>query len=346
MLTNLRNVRQKVITKDLNNDEYLDLVSVNTLPTYGYGPGVSRVSVFFGDAQGRFSGSNVVLFEEQLDSGAAIAVDDFNGDGHQDIVTNDSGSGSGYFAIAFGDGDGTFTEQLSIREENRHPYDQRGETIIIHDLDNDGYKDILYNTDDEPAIIFGNPDGILTERVYLETLNESNNSGHMALADVNGDGQVDIVRQAEVYDSRDVEGIEVFLNQGNRDFSTPIAYNMVDSTGTLDETNAFAIADLNGDGLDDIISIQTNNTLVTVLFGDTENPLSRVENYAAARQPHQIKVADLNGDNQLDIVTVNGDNDKVSILLNTDTGFTVASDYAIGDYGAVFRSDNTISAAP
>lgn len=337
---------QKVIAKDVNGDEYLDLVSVNALPTYGYGPKSSHVSVFFGDAQGRFSGGSVVSFEEQLDSGTAIAVDDFDGDGNQDIVTNDSGSGDRYFAIAFGNGDGTFTEELSIREENRHPYDQRGETIIIHDLDNDGYKDILYNTDDEPAIIFGNPDGILSKQVYLETLNESNDSGHMALADVNGDGQIDIVRQAKIYDLSGVEGIEVFLNQGDRNFSAPITHNTVNAAGTLDETNAFTIADLDADGLDDIISTQINITAVTVLFGDTETPLSRVENYAADQQPHQIRVADLNGDNQLDIVTANGDSNTVSILLNTDTGFTVATDYTIRDYGAVFRSDDAISAAP
>lgn len=336
---------QNVIAKDLNDDGYLDLVSVNAQPTYGYGPETSYISVFFGDPQGSFSGKNVVRFDNQFHSGAAIVVDDFDGDGNQDIVTNDSGSRSEYFVIAFGNGDGTFAEQLSIKESNQYPYDQRGETIIVYDLDSDGYKDILYNTDDEPAIIFGNPERALTAQVYLETSNESNGIGHMALADFNGDGEVDIVRQTKFYDSNDIEGIEVFLNQGSRNFSSSITNNLLSVAEALNEANAFITEDLDADGLDDIISIQMNNTAVTVLFGDIEAPLSRVDNYVLDQQPHQVKAADLNGDDQLDIVTANGSSDTVSILLNTGTGFTVATDYSIGDYGASFWSNNNISAA-
>ncbi|NEQ54431.1 MAG: hypothetical protein F6K11_30595, partial [Leptolyngbya sp. SIO3F4] len=337
---------QKVIAKDLNNDGYLDLVSVNSSPTYGYGPESSYVSLFFGGVQADFSGSNVVLFEEQLNSGAAIAVDDIDGDGNQDIIANDSGSSAGGLAVAFGNGDGTFTEQISIRENSRYPYDQRSNIITVTDLDDDGYKDILYNTNYGPAVIFGNPERALTDQFYLETTNESNNIGHIALADFNGDGEIDIVRQAAIYDRNNVEGIEIFLNQGNRNFSDPITHNAIDAEGTVYAINSFTIADLDADGLDDIISTQTNNTTVTVLFGNATTSLTPAENHIVDQLPHQVKVADLNGDNKLDIVTANGDSNTVSVLINADTGFTLPTDYAIGNYGALFRLENIISADP
>ncbi len=329
---------KRVMAKDLNNDGYLDLVSVSSNDT----PYSSHISLFFGDAQGGFSAGNSISFENQPHSGAAIAVDDVDGDGNQDIIVNDSGSNRGGIAVAFGNGDGTFVEQVSLRDNRLSgDYDQSGNNILVTDFDNDGFKDILYNTKSEPVIIFGNPERALSDQVDLETLNESNDIGHMALADVNGDGEIDIVRQAEINTPNNVGGIEVFLNQGDRNFSTPITHNTVSADGTLNATNAFTIADLDADGFDDIISTQTNNTTVTVLFGNAEIPLTQVEHYVVGQQPHQVKVADLNGDNQLDIVTVNGETDTVSVLLNsteTNTEFTLATDYTIGDYGDSFQS--------
>lgn len=166
-----------VVVGDFNGDGYQDVASTNT--------GFNTISIRLGNGTGAFptgSGCNVNA------GGAltpwALAIGDFNNDGHQDFaVANKS---SHFVSICLGNGDGTFS--LGANADVGDPY---GFSIAVGDFNGDGDHDLAvshaegYNNN-KVSILLGDglggftaaADVVVGQGPYNVAIGDFNNDGH------------------------------------------------------------------------------------------------------------------------------------------------------------------------
>jgi hypothetical protein len=253
---------EAVVSADLNGDGKPDLVLVNACGGDSSCPG-GTVGVLLNNDDGTFG--TAVTYGTNGWLAQAVAVGDLNGDGKVDIVVanncaSDPGTGScttdGNVAVLLGNGDGTFQAALV--------YDSGGSlasSVVIADVNGDGKPDLLVVNrcgssttcagNGTVAVLLGNGDGTFQTAVNYDTGALQSNA--VAVADVNGDGKLDLVVsntcQVGTCDNvGDQSGsVSVLLGNGDGTFKETANY----TSGSYG-TDAVAVADLNGDGKVDI----------------------------------------------------------------------------------------------
>jgi flagellin-like hook-associated protein FlgL len=178
------------------------------------------------------------------------------------------------------------------------------------------------------SVYLNQGDGTFGARTDLSLGNTR--QGPSALADVNGDGRIDIL---QAYGTTTSSRVSVFMNQGSGSFAAGATYTLPSTA-----LGGVSVADLNGDGLADFLApISPSNTVAVALNAGNGTFGARVT-YAVGTTPSSAtSLADLNRDGRLDIVQTNtgaaGDAaENVSVLLNLGSGtFATQSTYAVGD---------------
>src|SRR5262249_38360262 len=66
-----------------------------------------------------------------------------------------------------------------------------------------------------------------------------------------------------------------------------------------------AVADVNGDGRPDIVTVNTDSNDVSVFLENADGTYQQTQSLAVGVAPSGVAVADLNGDGRPDIVTAN-----------------------------------------
>jgi hypothetical protein len=90
-------------------------------------------------------------------------------------------------------------------------------------------------------------------------------------------------------------------------------------------------ADLNGDGIPDLVVANSGDTTVSVLLGNGDGTFSPAVNYFSGSAPDHIVVADFNGDGIPDLAVTNAGDGTVSVLLgNGDGTFQPPAVYPVG----------------
>ena len=146
----------------------------------------------------------------------------------------------------------------------------------------------------------------------------------VAVGDFNGDGIPDIVAPNTNLNNHDQ--VNVLLSNGDGSFRKFQAYT-VDSPPL-----SVAVADVNGDGIPDIITADSIST-VEVLLGNGNGTFRPPQSYFAGYYPYSVAVGDFNGDGLPDLAVVNSayPNDRVSVLLgNGDGSFRAPVSYPVG----------------
>jgi hypothetical protein len=158
----------------------------------------------------------------------------------------------------------------------------------------------------------------------------------VALADLNGDGKIDIA-------AADSSGsASVSLGNGDGTFQAPVYY----ATGT--GSTAIAAGDLNGDGKPDLVVANEGNILtggsdrgnVSILLGSGAGAFKTATDISIGIEPNFVVLQDLNGDGKLDLLVLDygvpqgfasANPGGVSVLLgNGDGTFQTAVAYAAG----------------
>jgi uncharacterized delta-60 repeat protein len=136
----------------------------------------------------------------------------------------------------------------------------------------------------------------------------------VAVADVNGDGKVDIV-------TANFGGtMSVLLGNGDGTFGAATVY----AAGS--EPNGIAVGDVNGDSLPDIVVANRGDSTVGVYMNDGNGTFAAPVDYAVGAGPNSVGLADFNKDGHLDIFTANTSDSTVSVLLNNGDGTFAAAD--------------------
>src|SRR2546427_217673 len=91
------------------------------------------------------------------------------------------------------------------------------------------------------------------------------------------------------------------------------------------------IADVNGDGKPDLVTVNTGANTVSVLLGNGAGSFGPRTDFGTGAVPHGLAIADLDGDGNPDLVVANTGANTVSVLLGTGTGtFAPAMDFPTG----------------
>lgn len=288
------------------------------------------------------------------------------GNGTQYVVTVDTGSGDGTVAISLDPGtaiqdfagNGLAGGPVSFSTPTSYATGSWPTLGAIGDVNGDGNADlVLPNFRDGTVGVYpGAGDGTLgTPAMYTSSPLGVLGSYQAYLADVNGDGKLDIIT-ANYWE----ESISVLLNDGSGGFQPRTAYGTgsgitlqvatadIDGNGTLDllasgefgvarllgngdgtfqppqvvgglyEYADIALTDINGDGRADLLV--ANGGTLTARINDGSGQFSTSMSYNLYYSGTGMATGDVNGDGKADVVTANSSSHGVSILLGDGNG--------------------------
>jgi hypothetical protein len=159
--------------------------------------------------------------------------------------------------------------------------------------------------------MLGNGNGTFGPASFLAT---DKFAAGVAVADFNGDGKLDIVT-ANRLGGNFTGNISLLLGNGNGTFKPHVEF----SIGFNDV--GVAVADLNGDGKQDLVVTDDSGTGdITVALGNGNGTFAAGKNYSAGSYPFAATVTDLNGDGKQDIMIASTASNQVLTLLGNGNG--------------------------
>jgi hypothetical protein len=328
-----------VAVGDVNGDGKLDLVVGNECARSGC-PNGAAVGVLLGNGDGTFQPA--VTYPTGGNSGpffpVSIAIADVNGDHKPDLVVVNGGSNT--VGVLLGNGNGTFQPAVTYFTGDLFP-----SSVAVADVNGDGNPDVLVanlcadsNCDGSVGVLLGNGDGIFRAAVTYSSGGVQPRA--VAVADVNGDGRLDLLA-ANARCTNFVCAGSVAVLLGNGDGTFQAAATDV-SGGNLPDS--LVVADVNHDGKLDLLVANAWSGTVGVLLGNGDGSFQPAVTYSSGEtkvvQFSSVAVADVNGDGQPDLLLTtdsvggNGNNGgAVSVLLgNGDGSFQTAVEYPSGGY--------------
>lgn len=271
----------------------------------------------------------------------ALAAVDANRDGHTDVVV--AGQTLGEADILLGDGAGRLTPGGSFGVGDNPTY------VASADLDADGITDLIVANHETSylTLLRGDGKGRFSPFGSSPLDIDADPHPHMAKAvDMNGDQILDLL-----VDQRNRNGVAVLSGRADGTFAAPGI--LIDVGG--DPYLGFAIGDLNGDGLMDLVAPLPDRVAVRLASpfgGGAFVPAMPVR----VPSPFRIALADFNADGVPDLITASeGAASAVQVFWGngnsefreaSDSGFRLASggkDLAVGDVNGDGFADALVS---
>jgi hypothetical protein len=285
------------------------------------------ISILEGNGDGTFNPQTVIALPAGF-MPTSLATANFTSSGHTDLVVagNVAGSSAGSVLVLLGNGNGTFTAQSPITVGNNPVF------VVTSDFNNDGLQDVaIANQGSNSISIFlGNGNGTFqTPAPAPILLPVGSLPTGLAAADVNGDGNVDLISA-----NQGTNTVSVFFGNGNGTFQTPTNY----PTGNAPVY--VALGDFNNQGALDMAianhgAATANNSgnSVTIYYNQistTNIPLGTFvagtpRDFLAGNGPTSIAVAEFSQSGYSDLAIADQTDNAVTLLLNTGSeSFTAA----------------------
>lgn len=245
----------------------------------------------------------------------AVAIADIDGDGRNDIIVARS-TPNGSVTLLLGRADGNFGRLDATNRAGDTPF-----SMAVADLDKDGSLDVAVGNyfGAEAAILYGKD--LQTTRVALPA--DGAHPFAVTAADLDGNGSLDLVAGMQVGDA-----LNVFLNQGGRNFGAAVRINLDETPGGL------AAGDFDGDGAArlDVAVAMPDKGQVRVLHGQGGGMLASAgaTELTVGMNPIAVTAAQLDADGALDLAVANAGDSTLSVLLRSGSGFAQATSFSVG----------------
>jgi hypothetical protein len=202
-----------------------------------------------------------------------LAVGDFKGDGHADLVV--ANTGSTFASLYFGNGDGTFQPGVNLNVGKKSSF------VAAADLNGDGNLDLVMVTEGNTVTsMLGDGAGGFT---LVGTFNVgAPGLTKFTVGDLNGDGIPDLVLPDAV--GGNTNGVSVMLGNGDGTFKPAVRYTL--GSGY---PYAAAIGDLNGDGFADLVTSDALYGQVKRLLGNGDGTFQGRVSYGASGSPTDVQ---------------------------------------------------------
>lgn len=277
-------------------------------------------------------------------SGPVVGTGDFNGDGKIDVAVS-----SGGLQILYNLGGGRFTAGPTY---NIFPI-----AGVVGDFNKDGHTDLMVADASNQSttgvwVLYGQTGGTFTAPKRLTSLTMTS----LSAADLNHDGYLDVVAMGSSFavftnqkgsfsSPRVYTGLGYFpayptfgLGDFNRDGYVDVAYGnfiMYGSSGATFQAPVVTLStgagrvvagDFNGDGIEDVATVDPEHGEVTVFLGSGKGYLKPGTIYVTPLVDANITAGDVNGDGIPDLVVTRGPGiafaqaNDVSVLLGNGDG--------------------------
>jgi len=252
--------------------------------------GDPTATLYLGDGRGGFSEAGAGLTGV---ANGSTSIADVDGDGNQDLLITGTSESGRTTALYLGDEQGGFSEASADLT------DTQGSSTSIADVNGDGNPDLLIAGDDgfrsrTTRLYLGDGKGGFTEAdAGLTGANASSTS----IADVDGDGNLDLLITAE--DESGAPTATLYLGDGQGGFTEADA----GLTGILGGSTS--IADVNGNGNPDLLIAgedKKGDPTATLYLGDGQGDFSEADAGLAGVVLNSTSIADVDGDTDLDLL--------------------------------------------
>ena len=339
-------MKEIILTGDINGDGLADLLAICTtspdvvafvgLPDAGFsdhayplsstsgGTGLTASSAVLTDVNG--DGLADVVLSLQGDAGFAtllsqpdggfapamfwsnglaagrLVTADINGDGTADLAF--TAGTTGY--VLFGWGDGGFSAPVTA-EAQAYPGGWWPDRVAVGDLNGDRVADVVFMSSvyGQGRARFYNRDGGFTPGPDFQLANDV---GDLALGQRDGDAFADLVMVFDAHQPSTAPVLATWRGAGDGSFapaSTP--------SGGLGSPGLIAVADLNGDGVLDVVVPGGNSGLVSLFPGTASGTLGPGAAFFTSVAPTQAVVGDFDHDGRADIAVIGSATNSIAI---------------------------------
>jgi FG-GAP-like repeat/FG-GAP repeat len=305
----------QAVLADVNGDGKPDLVVIN--PSFS-SPGVE---VFLGNGDGTFQTTPVTT--SMSISLSTFAVADVNGDGHPDLIAEDSFGGNVY--IFHGNGDGTFN--TTNPPNYVLPYSGVPTPIYIASVNGGSYPDIIVPQLSmfTVAILLHNNSAPGTFG-SAQTITVTSEVTQLAVGDFNGDGKADLAVGVTAFGNPLTNSVIILQNTTptngtTASFAAQLPITLTSSTNTNAQQMSGLVAADFGNGHLDLLAAEPSSVQGAALLYFVEgNGVGTFQPAQAILDPSlsyggRLTAADFNGDGKADVAISDG-NDGFSIMLN------------------------------
>ncbi|MGA9511869.1 MAG: Ig-like domain repeat protein [Candidatus Sulfotelmatobacter sp.] len=302
----------KILASDIAKASTASVTVVNPSP----GGGVSNIQFFsIAVAETSLSFLPAVTYVTGGYNPYSVAIADVNSDGKPDliVVNEGTGNGEGSVGVLLGNGDGTFQSPVDYDSGGGVGY-----SVAVADVNGDGKLDIVVgngcasgtfcSAEGSVGVLLGNGDGTFQPAHSYNSGGASLYGSSVALADLRGDGKLDIVVA-----NHNASSVGVMLGNGDGTFNAALTYNSGGSGAT-----SLAVADMNGDGKPDLVvtsfcpgagcgsAYPYPDGVVGIMLGNGDGTFQSVVTYdPGGAGTYDVAVADVNGDGKPDLLTAN-----------------------------------------
>ncbi len=328
---------------DLNGDGHPDLIVANSFN----GTKTELNSyVYWGSAAGFDAGNRSELPTQGAE---AVTVADLNRDGAPDIIF--ANSGLSYHIVEdhfnqsyiYWGAKGAYSEQRRSTLKTVNARD-----VKVADLNHDGFLDLVFanegNTESESgaALYWGNGSGEYSEERSTRLPGER--SSGVAVADLNGDGDLEIIlanafrlrgRELGIYNITETVAIDSYVYWGSKDGYSVNRRTELPTVGA----SAVATADLNADGRTDVVFANSAGGASYIYWNGADGFHPNERTAIPTLNASSCAVEDINADGFPDLILANrsdghSHNTRSYIYWGGSQGFNIGQRLELPTWGA------------